>query len=64
MFDGFVKSPSAALCIIFSHCGVPLSTPCFNPPGFVVDLSANFCGGPKDLRALSRLAGELFSNPS
>ena len=25
--DGFVKSPSAALRFIFSHCGVLVSTP-------------------------------------
>ena len=25
--DGFVKSPSAVLRFIFSHCGVPVSTP-------------------------------------
>jgi hypothetical protein len=25
--DGFVKSPSAAFRLIFSHCGVPVSTP-------------------------------------
>jgi hypothetical protein len=26
-FDGFAKSPSAVLRFIFSHCGVPVSTP-------------------------------------
>ena len=26
-FDGFVKSPSAALRCILSHCGVQVSTP-------------------------------------
>ena len=25
--DAFVKTPSTALCCIFRHCGVPVSTP-------------------------------------
>jgi hypothetical protein len=33
-FDGFVKSPSAALRYILRRCGVPTSTPCIKKESY------------------------------